>query len=191
MARFDPRLMSEPAEVIFAGFRSDTRSLQQAGWQLSMNQDIYGHRIQLAMHHPGAGLYMLADEVRYHFIDSGRESSFQQSYPQPIRFIIRHCSSKIMVQVMMDFAQFRPIDAEPQYITSERKTIEDFKIFASPLVRTEEIIIEPQSVAECLDLIRKMQSPELAAIRKRNAQRDREQPINQQNFHAQVISLAA
>ena len=177
--------MSAPAEVIFAGFRSDTRILQQAGWLLSMNQDVYGHRIQLAMHHPGAGLYMLADEAGYRFMDA----AYMRDSGPPLRFVIRQCSSKIVAQAMTNFDAFAPIDAMPQYVTSERKSIEDFKIFAPPLVRTEEIIIEPQSVAECLDLIRKMQSPELAEIRKRNAQRDK--PITQQNFHAQILSLAA
>lgn len=189
MAHSEFKVMSDPAEVIFAGFVSDTRRLQQAGWRLSMNQDVYGRLIQLAMHHPGAGLYMVADAMDFEFMRPRQYSHVHGGFEPPPRFVIRHCSSKIVCQVMANFANFRPVDAEPQYVEVQHKNIEDFNIFASSLVRTEEIIVEPQSVAECLELIRKMQAPDLAEVRKRNARRD--QPIEQQNFHAQIISLAA
>jgi hypothetical protein len=182
------RVLSEPCEVHFAGFRSDTYRLQQAGWQLSMEQDIRMCRINLVMRFEPCGLYMLAQGQDYDFLRDSRA--------RPV-FTIRHCSSRMMIQVMESLANFQPIDATPSFVTSERKCIEDFGIFATLQVRTEEILVEPQSVAECLELIKKMQAPELAAIRKRNEQRRRDPgdvsygSMERTNVHCQVISLAA
>ena len=190
MARFehlDHRIVSAPHEVHFCGFRSTTTQLQQAGWQLSVRQENYGHRdnLQLAMHNKDFGGYMIAEAMTW-------EPFRPAQMNERLTFVVRRVSADVMIlQTSLDFNEFKPIDARPQYITTERKSIKDFNIFASQLVRTEEIIIEPQSVAECLDLIRKMQAPELAAIRQRNVNRDFEQATNQMKFHAQVMSLAA
>lgn len=187
MARSDERILSAPHEVHFCGFRSDTLRLQQAGWQLSVRQENYGYRdnLQLAMHNRDFGGYMLADAMTW-------ESYRPIQMNERLTFVVRRvCADVMVINSSINFDAFDPIDARPQYVTTERKSIKDFNIFASQLVRTEEIIIEPQSVAECLDLIRKMQAPELAAIRRRNANRDFEEATNQVKFHAQVMSLAA
>jgi hypothetical protein len=96
------------------------------------------------------------------------------------------------MRVMDDFSKFKQIDAAPQYTNAEIKEIDDFGIFAVPMTRTEEIIVEPADVYTLLEQIKKMQSPEQAEIRKRNRRRDSEghSEISQrQNFHAQIISL--
>ena len=186
MVRSDARLLSAPHEVFFCGFRSTTIQLQQAGWQLSVRQDNYGYRdnLQLAMHNKEFGGYMIAQCRNF--------EPFKPLHNERLTFVVqRVCADIMIIHTDMDFKEFTPIDARPQWVTEERKSIKDFSIFASQLVRTEEIIIEPQSVAECLDLIRKMQAPELAAIRRRNANRNFEEATNQVKFHAQVMSIAA
>jgi hypothetical protein len=65
-------------------------------------------------------------------------------------------------------------------------------IFAVPLVRTEEIIVEPQDVAAMLEQIRRMQSPEMTEIRQRERQRERQHEAGPREvFHAQILSFAA
>lgn len=179
----DARLLSAPHEVHFCGFRSTTALLQQAGWQLSVDYSDHGDRILLAMHNKAFGGYMVAEPLEH--------DRFRSAYHERLTFVVRRVNADILVCPGMDFTAFEPIDARPQYVTTERKSIKDFNIFASQLVRTEEIIIEPQSVAECLDLIRKMQAPELAAVRQRNVIRDFTEATNQTRFHAQIMSLAA
>lgn len=185
MALSEPRLLSRPHDVYFCGFRSTTFQLQQAGWQLSVNNHDFGGRITLAMHNKDFGGYMLADTMAFdHF----------RPLDIPLRFVVRRVNADILVyqsDIGMDFSMFEPIDARPQYVTTERKSIKDFNIFATPLVRTEEIIVEPSSVSECLDLIRRLQAPELAEIRERDRTRDFSEARNQMKFHAQVMSLAA
>lgn len=184
MAPSEYALISQPHEVVFAGFRSTTTQLQQAGWKLAAEQDYRRDSLSLLARHDGAQLYLVADTVGLDY--------FRYAHTNERLVFHVKCVARALECITTDFRfdNFEPIDAMPQMIERKRQRIEDFKIFATPLVRTEEIIVEPQSVAECLELIRKMQAPELAAVRKRNADRERN-PVNQQNFHAQIISLAA
>jgi hypothetical protein len=185
----DPRILGEPCEVHFAGFRSDTYRLQQAGWQLSMEQDLRMRTINLIMRFEPARLYMMARGQDFDYFRDTRGA-------RPV-FHIQHCSSNLTVQIMGTLASFAPVDATPAFVTSERKRIEDFAIFAPLQVRTEEILVDPKSVDECLALIKKMQAPELEAVRKRNAARARDPGsmehgyLQRTNVHAQVITLAA
>lgn len=177
--------------VIFAGFRSDTYTLQQAGWRLAVEEDIYTGTVRMMMHHPDADLYLVAEDWRMPREMMSHRARFVHDYStaRP-EFVVKRVARAIQsLRVNLDFSRFLDIDATPQYTDAKIQRIEDFKLFASPLVRTEEIIVEPESVAECLDLIRRLQSPELERIRKDN--RARGEAINRQNFHAQIITMAA
>lgn len=175
-------------EVRFAGFSSDTLSLQEAGWRLAVEEDFQHGAIRMLMRHEGLGLYMVADDAAFDYFMHAR----QQIRPRQPIFVVRYAARSLNSQVCnLDFSKFTAVDAMPHRAPVSFRRIEDFALFGAPLVKTEEIIVEPQSVAECLDLIRKMQAPELAAVRQRNLARDRDQPMAQQQFHAQILSLAA
>lgn len=188
MAHSDRILRSEPMEVRFAGFSSDTLSLQEAGWRLAVEEDFRHGRLSLMMRHEQAGLYLVADDVSFNYYEriDGRPRG-----RLPVFVVRRVARSLESVRCSFDFNSFAPVDAVPHIAALTHQRIEEFSLFGAPLVKTEEIIIEPQSVAECLALIRKMQAPELADLRERNARRERAEPINQQRFHAQILSLAA
>lgn len=141
----------------------------------------------MMMHHRDAELYMVAADINHDFLAPMRWEPDRRIVFQ----IVAVSRSLLAYRVNMDFSAFRSIDATPAMRIEEPKRIEDFAIFAAPLVRTEEIIVEPQSVADCLDLIKRLQAPNLAEIRERNRQRERLEPSNQTRFHAQILSLAA
>lgn len=190
MGPSDARFLSRPCEVHFAGFVSDTYRLQQEGWQLSMEQDIRMRSIRLAMRLDAARLYMVSNACTYEYMsDYGRDRL-------PV-FHVQHCASNVTVQLMESQFLFKPIDATPQYTEVRRRSIEDFGIFAAPAARTEEIIVEPETVASLLDKIKSMQSPELAAIRERNRRRAADPgsmdhgAMQGTRFHAQIVTLAA
>lgn len=185
MARSDSRVLSEPCRVMFAGWESTTTRLQQAGWSLSVEQNFREESIRLAMRFEPCRLYMMAESQRFGFY---RHAEYRDQLPV---FDIRYCATEITVQMIDDLSMFRPIDAQPQFTNAERRSIEDFGIFATPLARTEEIIVEPETVTKLLEKIKKLQAPELAAIRERNRVRERTQPMARQQFHAQILSLAA
>jgi hypothetical protein len=130
---------------------------------------------------------MLAETQDFDFFRAARDGI---GVEQPV-FHIRYAASDIVIQTMESSFNFQAVDASPQFVSDKRRSIEDFGIFATPLARTEEIIVEPETVMGLLEKIKAMQAPELAAIREKNRRRDQHQPMERQQFHAQILSLAA
>lgn len=181
------RLQSRPCEVHFAGWRSDTHSLQRAGWELSAEQDIAGRRIHLVMQHQPTGLRMLAEERHFDFFRAADVMRYDRGSAD-LSFEIRHVATDMRTRfVEANFAAFSPINAHPQFTDVKAQSIDDFAVFA-PMA--EEIIVEPATVAGLLDQIKQLQAPELAAIRERN-RRAESHNVKAQRFHAQIVSLAA
>lgn len=190
MVRSDPWVVSIPHRVHWGGWETTTTRMQQGGWELSAEQDIRDDSVRLAFRHQGMQMYGVTAPARVEF--------FRYSHrDEPLHFNVVRMASRIDVMVMHDdLSRFNPIDAYPQVMTQERKSIEDFGIFAVPLARTEEIIVEPETVMGLLEKIKSMQSPEQAAIRARNLLREkrdgiRHDAIPRQHFHAQILSIAA
>ena len=180
MAQSNPRFLSRRCQVFFLGWESDTYRLQQCGWQLAVEQDVRGSRINLVMYHPRAGTTMFAETTEWDFMHVGDNRL-------PAFTIRRITTERVYIETgTINFDELRVVDAKPSFVTTERKCLEDFFLFNVQQVRTEEIIVEPETVMALLEKIKKLQSPELAAIPKRNATRDFEPA---QNFHAQIISL--
>ena len=151
------------------------------------HQRDYNRCVQLAMRHRDFQLYGISGEVEVDRYSYDRTRG-------PLVFDIEYMSSDMFFNLSCDIREFEPIDARPQYI-AERKSIKDFDIFATPLARTEEIIVEPQDVMAMLEQIKKMQAPGQAEIRQRDRARDRSgyydlEPQPRQVFHAQILSIA-
>jgi hypothetical protein len=178
----DARLLSRPHEVRFAGLRGDTYSMQQAGWQLAAEEDPYGGSVRLAMRHEKASLFAMTNSTRLDYYRFGDSILC-------FDIVLLHSVKDIVIYETM--SRFEAIDAKPSLVSIERTSIDDFHIFARPLVRTQEIIVEPKDVSEALDLIKRLQSKELSEIRERQRARDRRGEIQaspQMKFHAQLLS---
>lgn len=181
-----PYLRSPACRVLFAGWESTTLALQHAGWRLAAEQDVEWGRLRLMMRFEPAKLTVVCEDVNHRF--SMRGWGDRDDLPV---FVARYATSDLKVVEPMDPSAFFAIDATPHIVYEPPKSIDDFKLFATAQTRTEEIIVEPQSVAECLDLIKKLQAPELAAIRERNRKREMRERMPAETFHAQIISIAA
>lgn len=184
----DSRVLSQPCDVYWTGFRSTTSTLQQNGWEIAVEQDFREGRLRLLMRHRDLRLYAISDHSEFNFMRAAQE------YTRPPVFHVVQAGSRIeIITFEGGFGDFMRVDATPQFVTRERKSIEDFGIFAVPLVRTEEIIVAPADVSELMEQIRRMQSPEQKAIRDREASRSREgqiagaAPVHK--FHAQILSF--
>ena len=187
------RILSRPAEVWWAGFRSNTYELQRSGWEIAAEEDPRECRVSLILRHKQMALYAITDRPEYDY-----HRSMHHEGPLPL-FRVVQCAPNIQFRHMAtmvsqyQFDNYRQIDAMPQYTAEAVKSIEDLKIFSTPLVRTEELIVEPQTVAAMLDQIRQMQIPEQERIRARERARERRESYDvapQQTFHAQIISLS-
>lgn len=179
------RVLSRPTEVWWAGFRSTTIQLQQSGWKLAVDEDVRDGRLRLLMHHQHMRLYALSADCRFDY--------FMRHEAAPVVFEVQHAAHDFQImRSTIQFSGFRQIDAEPQITTEPIRSIEDLKIFATPLVRTEELIVEPANVAAMLERIREMQVPEQERIRQKERLRQAREAMEgpRQTFHAQIISIS-
>lgn len=101
----------------------------------------------------------------------------------------RICCHFKIATIPLDSMSYERINAKLGLEGVEVKSLDDFKLFGPPLVDTQEIIVEPDTVAALMDKIRAMQSPELEAIRDRNRRREHGEAVPFANYHAQIISL--
>lgn len=172
-------------EVEFAGFRSDTYTLQRQGWVFSANQELMHRRIRVLGRHDqfDLSLYAEGSEFDFDMFRSRNHPMLQIRWVRPTKNVI--------VRETLDMRGFNPVDMTPQYITESERRLSDFPIFAPLVQPAREIIVEPKDVQECLNLIERLQAPQLAEIRKRNARREQGEAIQRGTVHAQVIALAA
>jgi hypothetical protein len=191
MAHSDARVLSLPHRIHFCGWQSTLPALQQAGWELSAEQDFQRYGVRIAMRHKDLQMRGITNSIDYNFFAAASMGGFD--YARPLDFEIVYMASDLRIVTNDTMSLFRPIDAMPQFTTTERKSIDDFGIFATPLARTEEIIVEPETVMQLLEKIKAMQSPEQAAIRARNRSRERrlDEATPRTQFHAQILSIAA
>jgi hypothetical protein len=183
-----PRMISEPHPVCWAGFQSDTLTLQQHGWEFSSHQDAARRTFYLMMRHQPTGMHAETNSVDY-----GRNAAGLRGREARLPFYVRW-----MTNAEVEFQRIpsppwlkdcEPVDMQPQVIT-ECTRIEDMNLFASPMARTNEIIIDPHSVPELMDRILEIQEPGRKEHFKRiAAEQRRDKAVPRQQFHAQVLSL--
>lgn len=164
-----PRLLSRPVGVEWAGWRTDTFTLQQNGWEIATEYEIRHDAYRLLLRHKMMRLYAVStSEHVEHFM-----SVTSPSYDPSRLPVFRICGVAPSIQSLqmpgIDFSAFRQIDAQPQFTTHAVQRVEDMNIFATPLTRTQEILIDKadMTVIEHLEAIKKLQSPEQQVIRER------------------------
>jgi len=178
-----PRISSPLTKILWAGWESNTLTLQNQGWQLSAEQSMESMNFRFALKHPNFRMYGISQMIPYYdFYDVYQRKDGFSSLP-PI--IIVHMVSRMEINLYDDLSKMQPIDALPTFVENEKKDIEDFMIFR-PIGKSQEIIVSPQEVPELLNMIIKKQSPKQAELRekKRKAWRKFAREVNE----AQVIN---
>ena len=208
----EPKLLSYPIRLQWLGWETDTFCLQQAGWQISAEQNIERRSLRFALKYDGSNnrvyynspydtpqnhnLYGMSEEIRFDYHTFHLGSSFDQ-YKQydllkHMRPIHVQLVNKMCIQVASAVPlNFSPIDSLPQFHTIEPKSIEDLILFAPNLVRTQEIIIPEKSVLDLMNEILKKQEPARHEYFTNKARDDKFQASPRQKVHAQIISLVA
>lgn len=192
------RLLANPrSRVRFAGFTSDTYTLGQHGWNISVEENIEFARYQMMLHHEGANVIMHAEgrehPMREHqarmtgwYGHGFSRDEFEGPDFNVIQVFVRNPNLKVYhsMPVFHEWSETRPtaMNFDPASYNPF-----DFPIFMKKnvvLPVKEELIVEPQDVMQLLEQIKRLQEPEQAAIRQRQRRRE-ETPV----VHAQIISL--
>jgi len=188
--KFD-RISSPVAEVHFAGWRSDTKRLQSAGWEISMQQDHYGQSLQLAMRHEKLGLIAVSDHVENYEFRRLEPSLSRFPYIFNIVSMSMFGSSQILPQMKFHVHEpssaWSPIDAEPAFeVDCVVKSLDDLLPFRKIHVPPEcELIVDPDSINQMMKRIIDLQAPKQKEIREKARKEKR-----RSNVEAQIITLA-
>lgn len=161
-----PRMLSRPMGVEWAGWRTDTYTLQQNGWELAVENSYYDHTYRLLLRHRMMKMYAITAKETIENLPA--DMSFARNLP--VFHIVHVAASLHAIQLPgIDWNNFQQIDAQPQFTTSRITRIEDTNVFAVPLQRTQEIVIDgaDMSVIEHLEAIKRLQDPEQQKIRER------------------------
>ena len=196
MIRDDHVLLSRPVKLHWAGWETNTYRLQQAGWSLSAEEDIRDMRMRLALRHEGHRIYGLTAGVDFDFMGARYNAMDMVRATEAMTIPVQHMASRLTVQSYEHGGfNFRPIDATPQFLERRIQSIEDFAHFATPLARTQEIILPEESVPELLERILKLQQPARTDRLREQLRADRDglrlDATPRQKFHAQILSIAA
>ena len=190
----DPLLLSPPIDVEWCGFRSTTRAMQAAGWEFAVDASPQFRSRTILARHRDLGVMMTAelfdDDVRSRALVYNKNSGYSGYQGPPVRFNGLNHESRVTF-VSVDPTQMIRVDMNPEYTTIEehRWNGDAIDLFRKWAPQSEEIIVEPETVADLFERIKKMQSPELADIRERNRRRDlRDQ--QRESVVAQIITLA-
>lgn len=170
------RILNPVLKMHWAGWESDTLTLQRAGWQLSANQDVEMSAIYFAIKHPVLKLYGISDRIMREYLYYEQPSAYfnGKQYPD-IPITIRSMASDIQVHTMVDnISNFKPVDAKPVFVDMEIKSLEDFKIFAPINIPKHKILIDPNDTQRMLARILELQSPKQAEIREKRNKEIRE-----------------
>lgn len=205
------RLVSHPHFVEWCGFETTTAKLQQAGWEIAAEQDWASMGIRLMLRHEGHQMQAITAAVDFYrhamMLDPRAEYRMMPDPHDPdrgrLRFRVIRMARVLQFgfhgdeDVVEHFAEtWKLVDAEPQIATHKVVSMNDLNIFATPLTRTEELIVDPADVGAILEKIKAAQRPEQERIRARQRLRESREGMMidaqpQMNFHAQILSIAA
>ena len=192
------RLLSPPCEVHWGPWRSNTVQMASAGWEFAVELDRYRDHYNVLMRDRNTGMAGRGRAFVAELAMHSRRFSKVMLNHELLRtdpfIVVEHMQPSEHYRVILpaDYVRFDP---SPELFTGtiqevQSKTVDELGIFKKWAPKAGEIIVEPQTVAEMLEKIKRMQSAELAEIRERNRKRElREQRAEQ--VVAQIITLAA
>ncbi len=188
------RILSAPYPVHWAGFRSTTTEMQQHGWQLAVEYDVYRQGYRLLFRHEQLRLYALTMQET---IQQQQHSFTQMNSLPPFR--VQHVAANIeFLRLHDDLSNFQAIDATPVYTERKIERLEDLNIFNVSLRKAEEILVDEANmeVIDHLQAIKELQSEEQRKIRERMLRGPQEGTVEEvggpvAHVMANVISIAA
>jgi len=195
-------IRSPEMPVHWAGFRSTTAELQRNGWEFAVD-DAYGRGMErifriIARHDKGAFTGYAETPMRYVARSADHRYFHEGNSQEPIflQWVRMDHQVKFIHVEKPNTLSFTRVDMEPdfsQMYGPAQREIGDVRhcgLFVPWSDKGQELIVEPASVMSMLEQLKKMQSPELAAVRERNRLREaRELP--REITHAKIISLEA
>jgi len=166
MKTYSPRMISPPVRLFWAGWTSNTYELQNHGWDISASQNIYENSMQLALRHRGLDVRGLTnhfdfDYHRYH-LDGYHQ---QREMIRNLLVQVMHFAPQFSIQTHNFPTTWVPVDAVPSIEHGEVHSMEDLVLFRSLPPSENDIVIEPPSFDDILQMALDHQAPKQKELR--------------------------
>lgn len=182
------RLLSKPVKVHWLGWETDTYRLQQAGWELSMDQDYMRREMRMVVRHRTEAFIGQTNSIPLEF---ARDPYYEDAAKHIWQ--MHHMGREIRVHEhgpISAYANFKAVDAKPQLSFERVTSLADLVPFAgAPLIRTQALILPEATVDDLLAGILDRQQDAKMAYFDDLVQREGEMDRAPPKFHAQIISL--
>ena len=192
---FDMGYRSPPIPVRLEGFEATTTQLQSSGWRLACDEDMVYGDFRIAIEHQGLGVVALSDRIRRGGLMRAMNLDRDLSACEPIR-MVRVTQSFNLVYTGLSSGKYlgpessswHAIDAVPRFIEQVVRP-EDLFMFAPVDTKAQEIIADPETVADLMEKIIKLQKPDMDRIREHNRRREARESLTGVVTHAKIISF--
>lgn len=181
-----PRFLSRPVKIRWLGWETTTYHLQQAGWELSAEQDVYENSMRIAIRHPQASIMGITERTDWRYQEEMRwgDERMEERY---LQMRPGSCSQRILIERHGGF-DFRPIDAQPQFTNTPPQSLEELAHFAPQMVRSKAIVLDDASVDQLLSRALELQEPARQAYYEDQV-REKGLILPRHDFRAQIITL--
>ena len=175
------------------GFEATTTQLQRFGWRLACDEDMTYGDFRIAIEHQGLGVVALSGRIRHSGLLCAMNKERDMSACEPIR-MVQITQSKNLVYTGLDnnygieASPWHAIDATPRFIEKVVRP-EDLFMFAPVDTKAQEIIADPETVADLMEKIIKLQKPDMDRIREQNRRREARESLTGVVTHAKIISF--
>lgn len=159
------RLLSPPIQVLWAGFRSDTLTLQQNGWSISVREDPFhplNASFHIAIYNEHLQLGGISKRVDYQFMLMTHEMPLfmQEVRVRDLSIRIEHLGLNFTARKTPWFDEFQPIDATPRYEEIVIRELSDLILFKYIKPDQAEYFLEKATVEQILDIALSKQNPD-------------------------------
>lgn len=186
-------LQSVPLKIKWAGFISDTLTLQNNGWTLAIEDRcdhfLGRHEVRFILKHQMLDLYCV---TYLNTFDFGELTSHLIDRKDFIDFHIQTIGKEIYYQGIPEFRydSINEIDCRPEYKAISYDKISEMSIFKTLIKPESTLIVEPERISDLLKQIVEAQAPNQAEIRER-IRRGEARNNFKQTLHAQILSVAS
>lgn len=185
--------MNQPVRLCWAGWETDTFKLQNAGWQISAEQDFHYNGIRIAINHPKADVQgiTLIENFDYREVIDGNNLR-HAILPVMLRFEIMGKTIHIK-QMNSPDVRFGPIDATPHLMTDYKiHSLEDLAHFQSVGYEKarHEVFLHEANINQILEMALQRQEPEQDRIRKEMLQRKEIDRMKRGRLHTELRLVA-
>lgn len=186
-------LQSMPFKIRWAGFESDTLTLQNNGWTLAVEDCFYHslsrHELRFILKHEMLKLHAITFVESFDF---NYLMNHIRSHQDHIPFHIQIIAKEIMYTSIPEIRteNLNLIDCSPEYIKMDYGKISELSIFKMLIKPDNALIIEPDKISSILQQIVDAQAPNQKEIRERMRRKDARDAVKQ-TLHAQILTVAS